>query len=55
MTSISGGKRIGIDRESVILRSDRDLAGAQILDRLVAAAVAELQLEGRPPNAYPST
>src|SRR5437588_656817 len=36
---------IRIDREAVVLRGDVDAAGAQVLDGLVAAAVAELQLE----------
>ena len=39
-------KRVGIDGESVVLRGDRDFSGAQVLDRLVAAAVAEFQLKG---------
>ena len=47
VTSTSVGQRIGIDGEAVVLGGDGDFAGAQILDRLVAAAVAELQLEGR--------
>ena len=41
-----GRERIGIDCEAVVLRSDGNLPGAEILDRLVAAAVAELQFEG---------
>ena len=32
--------------KSVVLRRDRDFAGFEVLDRLIAAAVAELQLEG---------
>src|SRR5213592_4762605 len=36
---------IRIDREAMVLRGDVDAAGPQVLDRLVAAAVAELQLE----------
>ena len=39
------GQRFRIHRKAVILRGDRDLARAQILHRLVAAAVSELQLE----------
>ena len=41
-----GRERIGIDGEAVVLRSDGNLSGAEVLDRLVAAAVAELQFEG---------
>src|SRR5262249_1558255 len=33
---------LGIDREPVILRGDLDLAGLQLLDRMVPAAMAEL-------------
>ena len=46
VTSTSGGSESAIDGEAVVLRGDGDLAGAQVLDRLVAAAVAELELEG---------
>ena len=41
-----GRERIGVDREAVVLRSDGNLSGAEVLDRLVAAAVAEFQFEG---------
>ena len=34
----------GVDREAVVVGGDLDLAGGQILDRLVDAAVAELSL-----------
>ena len=34
-------QRLGIDRESVVLRGDCDLAALQIFDRLVRAAMAE--------------
>src|SRR4051794_16234883 len=37
-------QRIGIDCEAVILRRDLDASAAQILDRMIAAAVSELQL-----------
>jgi hypothetical protein len=37
---------VGIDGEAVILAGDRHLAGQQVLHRLVAAVVAELELEG---------
>lgn len=36
----------GVDREAVVVGGDLDLAGGQILDRLVDAAVAELELVG---------
>jgi len=36
-----------IDSEPVILRRDSNFAGAQILDRLVRPAMAELQFECR--------
>src|SRR4051812_30199980 len=42
-----GGKRLGIDGEAMILRSDRHFAGAQIFDRLIRAAVPKFQLECR--------
>src|SRR5262245_48301265 len=41
------GQRIRVDGESMILRSDGHFAGAQILYRLVSAAMAEFQFEGR--------
>ena len=40
-------KRRGIDRESVILRGDRDLATLQIFYRLIRAAMTEFQFECR--------
>src|SRR5712691_4506466 len=40
-----GGQRSGIDGKAVILRRDFDLARAELLDRMVRAAVTELQLE----------
>src|SRR5947207_10041716 len=42
-----GRKRLRIDGESVVLRSDGDPAAAQIFDRLVRAAMAEFQFECR--------
>src|ERR1051326_3319583 len=42
-----GGKRLRIDCESVILRSDGHFAGAQIFYRLVRSAMAEFQFERR--------
>ena len=55
VTSISFGKRISIDRKTVILRGDRDLACAQIFHRLIAAAMSKFQFEGRAANANPRT
>src|SRR5688572_12699606 len=40
-------KGVRIDGESVVLGSDGNTAGAKVLDRLVASAVAELELESR--------
>src|SRR5581483_11656174 len=37
-------QRVGIDGEAMILRGDLDAAAAQILDRMIAAAMSELQL-----------
>ena len=39
-------QRVGIDGEAVVLRGDLDLAGVEVLHRLVGAAVAELELVG---------
>ncbi len=36
---------VRIDREAVVLAGDLDLAGVQVLHRLIAAAMAELELE----------
>src|SRR5580765_6166909 len=41
-------QRLGIDRETMILRRDRDLAGLEVFDRLVSAAMTKLQFEGAP-------
>src|SRR5436190_154452 len=41
------GKRLWIDRKTMILRGNRNLAAPQIFYRLVRAAMAELQFEGR--------
>ena len=41
-----GWKSGGIDREAMILGGDLDLAGRLVADRVVGAAVAELELEG---------
>ena len=38
------GQRLGQDAEAVVLRGDLDLAGRQVLDRLVGAAMAALHL-----------
>ena len=42
VTSIVVRQRFRIDRKAVILRSDRDFARREILDRLVPAAMPEL-------------
>src|SRR5262245_66441806 len=39
------GKRLRVDGESVVLRCDFNLARVEVLHRLIAAAMAELQLE----------
>src|SRR6476646_6857008 len=39
------GEQAGLDGEAVVLGGDRDLAGGEVLDRVVRAAVSELQLE----------
>ena len=41
-----GGQRGGVDGEAVVLRRDLDLAGPLVADRVIGAAVAELELEG---------
>src|SRR5712691_1909172 len=41
-----GAEGFPIDRETVILRRNRDLAGSQVAHRMVRSAVTELQLEG---------
>lgn len=41
-----GGQAVGIDRETVIVRSDLDLAGRKVFDRLITAAVAEFEFIG---------
>ena len=46
VTSTLDGQGVGIDGETVVLRGDGDAAVAQVLDGLVAAAVAEFELEG---------
>ena len=48
-----GRQRLGIDRETVILRRDRHFTVAQILHRLIRAVMPEFQFEGRPPKANP--
>src|SRR6202521_5951748 len=39
-------ERVGVDGEAMVLGCDLDPAVTQILDRMIAAAVAELQLVG---------
>ena len=41
-----GRQRVGIDGEAVVLGGDLDGAGVQLLHRMVAAAMPELQLVG---------
>ena len=43
-----GRQRIGIDGEAVVLGRDLDLVRGEVLHRVVAAAMAELQLERLP-------
>ncbi len=38
-------QRVGIDGEVVVVRGDLDLAGVQLLHRMIAAVVSEFQLE----------
>ena len=38
-------KRIGVDRESVVLTGDQHLAGVHVLDRMVRPVMAELHLQ----------
>ena len=45
-TETSGGKLLRVNGKAVVLRGDFHPAGFQILYRLIAAAMAELQLEG---------
>ena len=40
------GQRVGVDGEVVVLAGDLDLAGRDVAHRVVAAVVAERQLEG---------
>lgn len=44
-------KRFVIGRETVILSSDRDLAGAEIFDWMITAAVTKFELVGSAPKA----
>ena len=41
-----GGQRRRVDGEAVVLGGDLDLAGRLVADRVIGAAVAELELEG---------
>src|SRR5713226_10660731 len=43
---VTGGQRVRIHAEAVILRGDFYLLGEQILDGMIRTMVAELQLEG---------
>ena len=42
----AGFEALLVDGEAVVLAGDLDSAGVEVLDRLVAAAVAELELVG---------
>ena len=42
-------KTFGVDTETVVLRGDFDMSADKIFDRLIAAAVAELEFVGSPP------
>ena len=42
----AGGQAFGIDLEAVVLAGDLDLAGLQVLDRVVGAAMAVMHLAG---------
>ena len=46
VTSTSAGRLFGVNRKAVVVGGDLDLAGRQVLDRLVAAAMAEFQFVG---------
>src|SRR5947207_3018489 len=40
------GQAVGIDDEAVVLAGDLDLAGGEVLDRLIGAAMAAVELVG---------
>src|SRR5438105_15441201 len=46
-----GGQGIGVNSKPVVLRSDFNATGLQILNRLIAAAMAEFELEGLSPES----
>src|SRR5262249_48359787 len=48
-----GGERGGVDREAVVLAGDQNLPRRQVLNRLVAAMMAEAQLVGRAAQGEP--
>jgi len=41
-----GGKRTRVDSKPVVLRSNFDLAGFQVFNRLIPASMPEFKLEG---------
>lgn len=41
---------VGVYRVAVVLAGDLDLAGEQVLDRVVGPPVPKLELEGAPPS-----
>ena len=46
----AAGQRVHVDGEAVVLRGDLDAARLQVLDRVVHAVVAELELVGAAPE-----
>ncbi len=51
LTSSPSSQGVGVDRIAVVLCGDMDLPGLQILHRVVAAPVPELELEGLRPES----
>ena len=43
---VAGGKRIGIDAKTMVLRSDFDFPCEQILNRMIRSVMAEFELVG---------
>ena len=46
-----GREALGDDRKSVIVRSDFNVSGAQIFDRLISAAMTEKKFVSRAPES----
>ena len=53
VTSMPSGSSVVGDREAVVLAGDLDLAGGQVLDRVVGAVMAEGHLLGAPAQRQP--